>query len=98
MRTALHGAVARFGGAALPRIERFLLVEQQRTCATSDTPVALRVVRTELKIRTYSKSQDRLTTHDVNRTQLPRSGMTSSFALARLLELLGAHDCSWTLV
>lgn len=74
-RTAFHDAVARFGGRAAGSVERFTLAERGCFRATSDVPVAL----------PRGSAEDRLTSHGVNRTWLPRPGAPSSFMTRQLL-------------
>jgi len=86
VRTAFHDAVARFGGVVSPRSSVVFSSRAREFHATSDTPVALRLRPPLLvEMRDEPKSQDRLATHDVNRTELPRPGMPSSFAQRRSL-------------
>jgi hypothetical protein len=67
VRTAFDDAVARFGGAVLPRTS-VVFSSSAASHATSDTSVALRNPTQLNSLRRISRSQDRFTSHDVNRT------------------------------
>lgn len=83
MRTAFHDAVARFGGPGT-RSERALSSRRVGVArATSDTPVALRTIALTIKKTRSPSSQDRLTSHRVNGTELPRPRVPSPFASRR---------------
>jgi hypothetical protein len=80
VRTAFHDAVARFGGPGT-RSERALSSRRVGAArATSDTPVALRTNALSIKNSRSPSSQDRLTSHRVNDTELPRPRVPSPFA------------------
>jgi hypothetical protein len=83
VRTAFHDAVARFGGPGSRSNGRCLPVESEML-EPRLTPLSLFGTRAlAIKKSRSPSSQDRLTSHRVNDTELPRPRMPSPFASRR---------------